>query len=118
MLIAVHDGIFISASNACFLAAVLTALGRLAGHILFFVLILRHEQNIRLGIRLLQWTASHGAPTEVELHWPLQAMDALAILAAYELCWRMRPRFGSESQDVSSAGIIEKKDSPVGFFSC
>ncbi len=78
---------------ACALASVLTAVGKVVADVVFFGLIVGHEQGIPLNAELLRWAAVN----LWQLKWgfsPLvTVMDGVAVLAAAGICWGMRPKF-------------------------
>ena len=78
---------------ACALASVLTALGKAVGDILFYSVIIAHDQSTPLNQELLRWTATNLWNLKWSFSPLVTVFDGVAVLAAAGICWGMRPKF-------------------------
>jgi hypothetical protein len=78
---------------ACVLASILTAAGKVAADVVFYSLIIAHNQNAPINQEVMRWSLTN----LWQLKWsfsPLVAIfDVVAVLSAGPICWGMRPKF-------------------------
>jgi preprotein translocase subunit Sec61beta len=78
---------------ACVLASVLTAVGKVAGDVLFYSLIIAHGENTPINQQMLTWAALNLWPLKWSFSPLVAIFDIVAVLAAGPICWGMRPKF-------------------------
>lgn len=78
---------------ACVLATILTAVGKVVADVVFYSLIIAHNQNVPVNQELMRWSAMN----LWQLKWSFSAFvavfDVVAVLSAGPICWGMRPKF-------------------------